>query len=240
MQHDQLLEAEERLPGRSFTDPEHTLADARVMGRMLGRLRLEAGSWPGQRIPVELIAYPKPGCRHWLAVPCPSALRTAREVTAVGFFGDLRPEVDHAAIYQLEAEVVERLSRYAADGLLSYYDAELEPGIHGNLVLFATREIPPAWHRDLVHARAVLLAPRHYRCVRLHRGIIGGPLPGSGDLVVERTRYFDFGQEPAWHGRRLFGKPGHHRGLMASSLDPDEEAEPAPLPRRRRRRGQMP
>ncbi|HEV2242096.1 MAG TPA: hypothetical protein VGR98_13730 [Streptosporangiaceae bacterium] len=205
MQHDHLVEAGERLPGRSFTDPEHTCADAGVMGRMLGRLRLEARSWPGRRTPVELIAYPEAGCRHWLVVPCPSALRKARDVTAVGFFGDLRPEVDHAAIYQLEAEVVERLSRYAPDGLLSYYDAELEPGIHGNLVLFATREVPAAWHGDAVHARAVLLAPRHYRGLRLHRGIIGGPLLGSGDLVVERTRYFDFGQEPAWHGRRLFG-----------------------------------
>jgi hypothetical protein len=206
--HDQLLEAEERLPGRSFTDPEHTRADAGVMGRMLARLRLEAGSWPGRRTPVELITYAGAGGRHWLVVPCPSALCTGREVTAVGFFGDLRPDVDHASIYRLEAEVVERLSRYAADGLLSYYDAELEPGIHGNLVLFATREVPAAWHRDVVHARAVLLAPRHYRCLRLHRGIIGGPLLGSGDLVVERTRYFDFGQEPAWHGRRLLGQGG--------------------------------
>jgi hypothetical protein len=99
------------------------------MGRMLGRLRLEAGSWPGRRTPVQLIADARAGCRHWLVVPRPSALRTAREVTAVGFFGDLRPEVDHAAIYLLEAEVVERLSRYAGGGLLSYCDAELEPGM---------------------------------------------------------------------------------------------------------------
>jgi hypothetical protein len=205
VQHGKVLEAEERLPGRSFTDPEHTRADAGVMGRMLGRLRLEARSWSGRRTPVELIADAQAGCRHWLVVPRPSALRNAREVTPVGFFGDLRPEMDHAAIYQLEAEVVERLSRYAGDGLLSYYDAELEPGIHGNLVLFATREVPAAWHGDVVHARAVSLAPRHYRCLRLDRGIIGGPLLGSGDLVVERTRYFDFGQEPAGHGRRVFG-----------------------------------
>ena len=205
MHHDQLLGAGERLPGRSFTDPEHTRADAGVMARMLARLRLEAASWPGRRTAVELITYARAGCRHWLVVPCPSALRTARDVTAVGFFGDLRPEVDHAAIYQLEAEVVERLSRYAPGGLLSYYDAELEPGMHGNLVLFATREVPAAWHGDVVHARAVSLAPRHYRCLRLDRGIIGGPLLASGDLVVERTRYFDFGQEPAGDGRRVFG-----------------------------------
>ena len=205
MHHGNVLEPGERLAGRSFTDPERTLADASVMGRMIGRLRLEAKSWSGRRTPVEVIAFAGAGCRHWLVVPRPSALRKAHDVTAVGFFGDLRPEMNHAAIYQLEAEVVAGLSRYAAHGLLSYYDAELERGIHGNLVLFATREVPAEWHRDVVHARAVSLAPRHYRCLRLHRGIIRGPFLGSDDLVVERTRYFDFRHEAPWHGMRQFG-----------------------------------
>ena len=126
-------------------------------------------------------------------------------MTAVGFFGDLRCQLDHGAIYDLEAQVVARLGRYAAAGLLSYYDAELEPRLHGNLVLFGTREVPAQWHTDVVHARAVALAPRHYRCVRLHRGTVKGPFPGRGELVVERTRYLDFGQEPAWRGLRRFG-----------------------------------
>jgi hypothetical protein len=71
-------------------------------------------------------------------------------------------------------------------------------------VLFGTCEVPPAWHRDRVHAVAVALAPRHYRAVRLHRGTIGGALLGRGHPVIERTRYFDFGQQPAWHGLRRF------------------------------------
>jgi hypothetical protein len=33
--------------------------------------------------------------------------------------------------------------------------------------------------------------------VRLHRGTVKGPFHGHGELVVERTRYLDFGQEPA-------------------------------------------
>src|SRR5438034_1090574 len=81
-------------------------------------------------------------------------------------------------------------------GLLGYYDAELAPALHGNLVLFATCEVPPQWHRDRVHAAAVALAPRHYRVVRLHRGMIGGALLGRGHVVIQRTRYFDFGQQP--------------------------------------------
>jgi hypothetical protein len=55
-----------------------------------------------------------------------------------------------------------------------------------------------------VHAAAVALAPRHYGAVRLHGGIIRGALLGRGHLVIQRTRYFDFGQQPAWHGLRRF------------------------------------
>jgi hypothetical protein len=205
VQRYEVLAAGERLPARPFTDPERTVADAGVMGRMLKRLRAEARSWPGGQASVELLRYTRAGCRHWLVVPDAPALRDAHEVTVVGFFGDLRPGMNHSAVYALEAEVVARLGRYAPAGLLGYYDAELAPAVHGNLVLFAAPEVPAEWHGDLVHARAVALAPRHYRCVRLHRGIIGGALLGRGDLVIQRTRYFDFGRQPAWRALRRFG-----------------------------------
>ena len=197
-----MLEAGQRLPGRAFTDPERTLADAAVLDRMLARLRRHARSWPRGPALVELLEHTA-GLRQWLVVPRPAALLAARQVTAVGFFGDLRPGVDHAAIYQLEADIVERLPGYAAAGLLSYYDAELDRGVHGNLVLFGTPEVPPAWHGDVVHARAVTLAPRHYRCIRLHRGLIRGPFAGTGGLVIQRTRYLDFRPEAPWHGLRV-------------------------------------
>jgi NAD(P)-dependent dehydrogenase (short-subunit alcohol dehydrogenase family) len=47
--------------------------------------------------------------------------------------------------------------------------AGLERGVHGNLALFGAPGVPPGWHGDVVHARAVALAPHHYRCIRLHR-----------------------------------------------------------------------
>jgi hypothetical protein len=200
-----LLRDAERVPGRPFTDPERTLADARVMDRMLGLLRREARSWPPRQTSVELLKYTGAGRRHWLVVPNAPALGGAHDVTAVGFFGDQRPGMSHSAIYRLEADVVAGLGRYAPVGLLGYYDAEIAPAMHGNLVLFATREVPAEWHTDRVHAAAVAITPRHYRVVRLHRGTIGGALLGRGHLVIQRTRYFDFGQQPAWHGLRRFG-----------------------------------
>ena len=201
---DELLTAQERLPARPFTDPERTRADARVMDRMLQRLRREARSWPSGRTSAELLRHTRAGCRHWLVVPSTPALGDAQDVTAVGFFGDLRPGMDHSAIYQLEADVVARLGRYAPVGLLGYYDAEIAPALHGNLVLFGTREVPSQWHHDRVHAAAVASAPRHYSVVRLHRGVIGGALLGPGHLVIQRTRYFDFRQQPVWKGLRRF------------------------------------
>ena len=198
----QALGARQRLRGRAFTDPEHTLTDVAVMDRMLTRLRLQARAWRGP-VPEEVLEHPAAGLRHWLVVPATSVLLAAHQVTAVGFFGDLRPGVDHGPIYQLEADIVGRLPRYAAAGLLAYYDAELERGVHGNLVLFGTPEVPPGWHGDVVHARAVTLAPHHYRCIRLHRGLIRGPFAGTGSIVVQRTRYFDFGRELPWRGLRV-------------------------------------
>jgi len=198
-----VLGSGQRLPGRAFTDPERTLADVAVMDRLVTRLRLKARSWADGTGSVELLEHPAAGLRHWLVVPCTGALLAAHQVTAVGFFGDLRPEVDHRPIYQLEADIVGRLPRYAAAGLLAYYDAELERGMHGNLVLFGTPEVPPGWHGDVVHARAVALAPQHYRCIRLHRGLIRGPFAGTGGIAVQRTRYFDFGKELIWCGLRV-------------------------------------
>ena len=198
-----MLGSGQRLHGRAFTDPERTLADVAVMDRLVTRLRLKARSWADGTGSVELLEHPAAGLRHWLVVPCTGALLAAHQVTAVGFFGDLRPEVDHRPIYQLEADIVGRLPRYAAAGLLAYYDAELERGMHGNLVLFGTPEVPPGWHGDVVHARAVALAPHHYRCIRLHRGLVRGPFAGTGGIAVQRTRYFDFGRELTWRGLRV-------------------------------------
>jgi hypothetical protein len=201
----EVLGAAERVPGRAFTDPELSRADGAVMNRMLQLLRRRARSWPSQRTSVELLTRTRAGLRHWLVVPSAPALDAAHDVTAVGFFGEQRPGMNHSAIYQLEADVVARLGRYAPVGLLGYYDAEIAPAVHGNLVLFATREVPAGWHTDHAHTAAVAVALRHYRAVRLHRGTIGGALLGRGHLVIQRTRYFDFDQQPAWQGLRRFG-----------------------------------
>ena len=97
------------------------------------------------------------------------------------------------------------MGHYGEAGLLSYYDVELVKGEYGNLILFATPDVPPEWHRDEVHKRAVSVSPGHYHHVRLHKGSILGKLHDGGDISVERTKYFDFDTgNGTWFGLRLF------------------------------------
>jgi hypothetical protein len=49
-----------------------------------------------------------------------------------------------------------------------------------------------------------VLTPRHYHWVRLHTGVVSGAFLGTADLVVERTRYYDYDSQPAWLAIRDF------------------------------------
>jgi hypothetical protein len=96
------------------------------------------------------------------------------------------------------------MADYADLGLLSYYDIELVKGAYGNLILFSTPDVPEEWHTDPVHRQAVEISPRHYHEVRLHKGSIAGNLFDEGDIVIQRTKYFDFTGPSCWQGLRQF------------------------------------
>ena len=57
------------------------------------------------------------GWRHLVAVPDRARLLTAADVTAVGFFGQLRPDVDHTVLFEHERRVTESFTEYAEIGL---------------------------------------------------------------------------------------------------------------------------
>jgi hypothetical protein len=195
------------VPGKPFTDARHTFREADVMRVMLGREREWARAWADENGGRGHIAREpdEEGRRHLLVVPDVGALQAAHDVTAVGFFGRPRGEVDHAVLFDLEEQLVSRMSAYAELGLLSYYDVELVKGAYGNLILFSTPDVPPEWRADAVHHHAVEISPGHYYEVRLHKGSIAGPLLGNGTIVIDRTRYFDFSAGETWYGLRQFG-----------------------------------
>jgi hypothetical protein len=202
--YDAVLGPSDHVFDRPFTDPESTVSDALVMSDLLARERAIALTWPrgapGPGISEKLEA----GTRRFLAVPDGANLLTSQDVTAVGFFGHLRDGVDHAILFELEAEVAQTFPAYASVGFLSYFDIGPEHGRYGNLILFSTPDVPDEWHANPAHRRAVSVAGQHYDHVRLHKGRISGPFLNGADPRLERTMYLDFAGEQVWRGVRLY------------------------------------
>src|SRR5438132_1909151 len=89
-----MLGLTEAVAGRQFTDPVHTRRDADMMRALLCRERelvhaLDRGSQTGPYV----IEGEENGRRHWLVIPDVAALARAKDVTAVGFFGQARGDV---------------------------------------------------------------------------------------------------------------------------------------------------
>ncbi len=195
------------VPGRPFALASETERDAAAMRAMLERLRALAHGWAADLGGELTLRDPdETGRRRFLAVPDARALVVARDVTAVGFFGQAREARDERTLFELEREIVASFPRYARHGLLSYYDMELDGGAaaYGNLILFAASDVPEAWLENAAHERAVELSPGYYHSVRLHKGRVPGPLLGDGELTIERTKYLDFDSDPVWRAVRVF------------------------------------
>ena len=194
----------DRLPGRPFSDPEETEGDVLVMERMLALEREIALTWPPDVVGPDISEEVRGEIRQLLAVPSGRDLLTSRDVTAVGFFGRLRDDVDHAPLFSHERAIARTFPEFAPLGFLSYFDVGPEHGRYGNLILFWTPDVPDAWHRAETHRAAVAAAPEHYEHIRLHRGRIPGPFMGAGQLEVTRTQYLDFTGPRTWRALRLY------------------------------------
>jgi hypothetical protein len=207
MRYSAVLGPDDVLGEKPFTDAANTRREVEVMGRMLVHERERAREWAAAEPSEHIIReHDAEGHRHLIVVPDTGRLLETETLTAVGFFGSPREDVDHEVLFTLEDELVERMGAYGESGLLSYYDVELVKGEYGNLILFATPDVPPEWHRDEAHRRAVELSPGHYHHVRLHKGTIPGRLLDGGEIEVERTKYFDFDTgDGTWFGLREFG-----------------------------------
>jgi hypothetical protein len=210
MEYQAVLGPDEVLADKPFTNAENTEREVDVMRVMLEQERELAQAWAkdGDAAPAEVVMTEPDaeGRRHLLVVPNVQALVQAEEFTAVGFFGKPREDVDHDVLFGLEDELVGRMGRYGEVGLLSYYDVELvaPKGTYGNLILFATPDVPEEWYRDEIHRQAVSLSSGHYHQIRLHKGSVHGSILGGCQIVVERTKYFDFTGDDTWFGLRRF------------------------------------
>jgi hypothetical protein len=202
--YDVVLAPDESLPGRPSTDPGQTRDDLRVMAMMVARERDIAATWSPAIEGPGISERTSDGTRYLLAVPDGRALLTARDVTAVGFFGRLRDDVDHRDLFEHERRITQLFPGFAPLGFLSYFDLGPEHGQYGNLVLFWTPDVPPEWHAGKTHREAAAIAPRHYHHIRLHRGRIPGPFMGNGSVELVRTQYLDFSGSRPWRALRTY------------------------------------
>jgi hypothetical protein len=204
--YDEVLGPDDAARGRPFASATWTRRDVQLMERLLYRERqvVEAKVAVGETGEA-LWERSLRGRRHWLAVPDLGALAAARDVTAVGFFGQARADVDHAILFEMERAVAATFVTYSRFGLLSYYDAAFGTSTHryGNLILFSTSNVPKEWYENRAHEQSVALAREHYLSIRLHNGRIPGPFLGSAGIVVERTKYFDYQGDAVWRGLRV-------------------------------------
>jgi len=190
------LSTDDECVERPFSAREWTEREQLTMGRMLAHLRAQARGWPADDSGFVFRGPGSDGQRHWIRIPDLAALRRAPRLTTVGFFGQARATVDHTAIDELEAAIVDTLD--TIPGVLCYYDLELAPGAYGNLILCSAPDAPAHVRHHPRHVRAVELTPAHYHSVRLHSGGVPGPFTGEARLVIERTRYYDFDTDPPW------------------------------------------
>jgi hypothetical protein len=210
VEYQAVLGPDEVFEEKPFTNADNTEREVDVMQFMLEEERELAQVWAqsGDGAPSDIVMKdPDPqGRRHLLVVPSVRNLVEAAEFTAVGFFGKPREDVDHGVLFELEEDLVGRMSRYGELGLLSYYDVELvaPKGTYGNLILFSTPDVPEEWYRDEIHSKAVSLSSGHYHQIRLHKGSVHGSMLGGCQILVDRTKYFDFTGDETWFGLRRF------------------------------------
>ncbi len=177
----------------------YLLQDLRVLIRRSAVGQLEIA-------PHENFTWDVHGLKRHTIVCDPDRLKMSFDVKIVGFFGDRRASsVGIPEVEDVESQLHEEFRRYP--GILSYSSAELVDDQWLDLVVHTDPADRQAWRESKTHAHAVArLAPIMYHSVRIHNGYVrGGPI-GSGTVVLENTKYWDYDHDPVWHAVRELPK----------------------------------
>lgn len=194
------------LPDRPFTNSDQNAEDLLHLQYMLSKLRQllsQPETIPAQPRPYVLFLEESGGRCHRIALARLEELLTLAELTVVGFCGAKRPEANRAPLDAVDAELLNEFMQHPH--LLSYSSLEVEGGDWRNLVLFSHPQGIGHWAISMKHAYAAqVLSPTYYRHVRLHNGLLPGGLMSGGEIVLTRTKYYDY-QDPSpwWAVREL-------------------------------------
>lgn len=188
------------VPDRPFTNPDHNAGDLAHLQYMVERLRgllSQAQIIPARPRPYVLHLEEAGGRRHRIALARPEELVICPELAVVGFCGTRWPDADRAPLDAVDAELLAEFMQHSY--LLSYSSLEVEDGNWRNLVLFSHAQGIGHWAISLKHAQAAqVLAPSYYQNIRLHNGVLPGGLMSDHDLILTRTKYYDYQDQPLW------------------------------------------
>ncbi len=200
------LGADERLETRPFTDPEHSGLDLERMRSMAHQLVENyddpeiCNFVPGKRA----ICMSDPQGRHFrIYYIRPELLFSQKNLTAVGFFGHMRPDARIQPLIQADKKFEKEFHRH--HGLLSLSTVRLPSGDFGNLVLFTDPESKDNWNNMPLHRDTVAqISPPYYENIRLNNAVLPNGLDGPVDMYLVKVRYLDYSGGGSWQAVRIF------------------------------------
>jgi len=199
-----VLTSDQSITRRPFTSPGLYPRDLAILGYMLEDLRglltriAEGRLTIAPYAPIEWVVL---DLKRRVVICDAVKLHHRKSAQLVGFFGERRLDRDGSSLEEANFEIVLEFQKYP--GILSYSSMELADGNWANLVLHNVAEDRETWRASEIHARAAReLSPLFYRTVRIHNGTLPDGVMGNRSIVVERTKYWDYGSTKVWHAVR--------------------------------------
>lgn len=206
-----LLAVDQSIRRRPFTSVGLYDRDRSVLSYMLEDIRAMLGEMDDGAItvtsfqPIEWLVH---GLKRRTILTDPMRLHAREDVCVVGFFGERHVGRDGTPLEEANAEIVLEFQNYP--GILCYSSMELADGNWANLVLHDVPEAREYWRASQAHAKAAReLSPLFYRTVRIHNGTLTGGVLGGKQILIERTKYWDFRTARVWHAVRELHQPTH-------------------------------
>jgi hypothetical protein len=188
------LHTSQRLDDRPFAQPENSYSDLDILRRTRARLcqlLRQPGSVPESPRPYVLWQQDEHGLNLRLVVNDVPKLLGCDPVTVVGFCGTRRPGADPVPMDAMDDELIAEFPRHPY--VLAYCSQQLADGNYRNLVLLDSADAREHWRTSQRHAYAVLnMSPGFYAHVRLHNGHIAGSVMSDVEIVLQRTKYYDY------------------------------------------------
>jgi len=201
-----VLNSEERVEGRPFTDPVHSNSDLDRMQMMAQQLvdtyddPVVCDFVPGKNVVCES----DPQGRHFrIYYIQPELLFSSKNLTVVGFFGIKRPGADIQPLIRADKRFEQEFHNHP--GLLSLSTVRLPSNNFANLVIFTDPEAKDYWNQTPIHRDLVAeISPPYYRSIRLNNGILPEGLVAPEKLRLIRVKYIDYMSDPHWRAVRNF------------------------------------